>query len=290
MKYFFLLLPWIVWTVPGAETNLAWRWLSTDHTPAERDRLVERSKQASFVELAPTLLKVLVEYRPMLLRYNHVGDTPWNHRQLTSRDRNFVMAEVVWSHHLGDRDNPAKAAALLNLLPPGDTNPHGRYLVVHAMTHDQWIPEMEPVLARMLSDASRSNDAKRAALAALLHRADLNRYVPAAIRFVKAAEDVTHQLREYNRLTNHGNRLPTLSEVNRRALLETGFELLKQVPEAKIDQGYFVALQLGVILKIRNRFKPDQKAEKYQSPTGLTGAFFRDTVRNALAWHAENWQ
>ncbi len=81
-------------------------------------------------------------------------------------------------------------------------------------------------------------------------------------------------------------RIETNNRPAARALLETGFELLQRIPRQRIDQGYFVALHLGFILKLKDQFKPDQQAEKYQGPGGLTKDFFQDTVRNALAWQA----
>lgn len=278
-----------VFGVAGADSDLPRLLLETHHSDATRTRIVERAKQADFKTVAPAVLKVLCNYRPMFGYYNHVGETPWNDARLDPRRRNFVMAKVIWAHHLRGHDNPDKARVLMDLIPPGQTNPHARYLVIDAISHRQWIPKMERVLLEMLSDRSRSRDAKRHSLMVLLDRCDINQYMPFAIRHIKSADGLTKQLREYNHLTNQGNRLHALTEANRTALLETGFNLIKQLPEEKLSQGYFVALQLGWILRMKDQFKPDQGAAKYQGPSGLKKEFFSETVRNALRWHAANW-
>lgn len=238
--------------------------------------------------MAPVLLKVLVDYRPIFGRYNYSGDKPWNDKRLEPKQQNFVAAEIVWSHHLRGPNEPAQARVLGRLIPHGNTNPHGRYLVVNALTHSQWAPELEPVLKAMLSDESRSSDAKRAALDCLLHRCDINTYMPLAIERIRSTKGLVHQLREFNSLTNHGNRLFTLTATQRRELIDLGFRLLQRLPHKQHQSGYFVALHLGFMLKIKDQFKPDQNAEEYQSPSGLTDAFFIDTVKNALAWEVEN--
>ena len=287
--YFSTLIPALVLlTCAPAPAQIAERWLRADHDAAERDALVEDSKKLEFKQVAPILLKVLVECRPMFGNYNRVGDRPWNDKRLPPRQRKFVMAEVVWNHHLRGRHDPAKAKVLLSLLPKGDANTHGRYLVVAVMTHSQWIPEMEPVLKRMLTDETRTADARRAALNCLLHRGDINTYMPICIKHIQSSGALITQLREYNLLTNQGNRLFTLSEANRRSLVDLGFKLLERLSHKQHQSGYFVALQLGFLLKIKDQFKPDQDAEEYQSPSGLTDAFFTDTVKNALAWKVED--
>lgn len=287
MKVLLLLLGLIA--VGGAaEPALLQDWLVTKHTDAERTAIVGQSKTLPFSQLAPTLLKVLVEYRSTFGHYNHVGEQPWNDQRLKPRQRNFVMAEVVWSHHLRGADDPAKGRALLNLLPKGSANPHGRYLVIDAMTHSQWVPEMEPVLKAMLTDDDRGSDARRAALNCLLHRGDINAYMPICIEHIQSSGALPMQLREFNLLTNQGNRLFTLSKSNRKKLINLGFELLERLPHQQHQTGYFVALHLGYLLKIEDQFKPDQHAEEYQSPSGLTDAFFTDTVKNALNWRTRH--
>ena len=272
----------------AAGAQITDRWLQTDLADAQRDTLIEESKIQNFKEVAPVLLKVLVEYRPLFGHYNYSGEKPWNDKRLEPKQRNFVAAEIVWSHHLRGTNDPAKARVLRTLIPPGNTNPHSRYLIVDALTHSQWTPELEPVLEAMLTDKSRTSDAKRHALDCLLHRCDINTYMPLAIQRIRSTKGLSQQLREYNYLTNHGNDLFTLSKANHRELTDLGFNLLQRLPHKQPGTGYFVALQLGFLLKIKDQFKPDQDAEKYQSPSGLKPGFFTDTVKNALAWHTAN--
>jgi len=112
--------------------------------------------------------------------------------------------------------------------------------------------------------------------------------MPLAVEIILSHNKGMPRNQAFNFTINQGNRLFSLSDKNRRLVLAAGFEVLKDWTESELQHGYFVATQLGFILKIRDEFAPNQKARKYQGEHGLTDEFFIDTVKNALRWHAKN--
>lgn len=282
-----VLLILAAFTINAADRKPASEWRRTDLSVAQRDALVEQGRSASFSEIAPILLEVLVKHRPTFGHYNHSGDKPWNSDLLKGGARNYVMADVVWAHHMRQRDDPERARVLLRLFQT-HKHPDVRFRIVDSMTHDHWIPEMESVLAPLLDDSTIHVESRHTILIALLERVDLNKYLHRVIRFVREEKDWYERLRYYNRLTNFGNRAFTLTKANRKALLDLGFQLLEDIPRDKLQRGYFVARQLGFFVKAKNTFAPDQSAPQYQGEGKLKDSFFEDTVRNALAWRRQN--
>ncbi|MGB0579281.1 MAG: hypothetical protein ACPGVU_06230 [Limisphaerales bacterium] len=271
----------------AADSPLAATWMRTNLPVAEHDAMVEQGKKMSFTEIGPVLLDVMVKHRPLFGHYNHSGDKPWNSDLLEGGHRNYVMAEIVWAHHMRQPNDPARAEVLLQLFPKNIQRSHARFWLVDSMTHDHWIPKMEAVLTPLLDDTSIELGSRHTILNAMTTRVDLNKHLPRVIRFVREEKDWYERARTYNRLTNFGNRFFTLTEANQTALLDLGFDVLESVPKARLHNGYFVARRLGFFAKAKNTFAPDQSDPKYQGDGKLKDSFFADTVRNALEWRRE---
>ena len=272
--------------VHGTELDIKNAWSKEDPSPDERTALVEKSKKLPFDKIAPTLLTTLVENQPFY-GINPWGDTPWNNGRLTPKDRTYLMASAVWQHHMEPRDDPAKAKTLLALLQK-EEGVTGKSILIRAIMLNQWCAEAEQPLLKIATNGTETLDTRQVAVTALLKRCDLDTYIPLGMEIVNSYDKEMEKNQAFNSLTNQGNRLYKISEKNRDLLLSTGFAILIQLDDEDLQHGYFVALQLGFILKIPNEFKPDQKTEKYQGQHGLTDDFFIDTVKNALEWYSEN--
>lgn len=271
----------------GADSSTKFRWFREDLSAKERTALVERLKKESFPKIAPVLLKTLVEYRP-----SHglvtVGDAPWNKDWLTPRDSVYLMASVIWQHHLTAEEHlAANAKVILSLLQktPGKSEKH---ILVYDIMNYLWCPDAEAVLLALAKDEKESLDIRGASVSALLSRCDINTYMPLAAEIILAHRQGLDRCQAFDYMANKGNRLFTLTEKNKRVLLSAGFQIITELPDDDLRTGYFVARQLGFILKIPDTFAPNQRAPQYQKQGGLTEEFFIDTVKNALKWYSIN--
>lgn len=270
----------------GVESSIKDAWSKEDLSPDQRTALVERSKREPFANLAPILLKTIVDFQPFY-GINPWGDTPWNSDRLKPRDRTYLMASAVWQHHMSPKDNLAKAKIILSLLK-GASGQTEKSILIGAIMNNQWCPDAEKVLLGIAKDREEDPGIRRASASALLSRCDINTHMPLAVEIILAHDKGMPRNQAFNFTINQGNRLFSLSEENRRLVLTTGFEVLTDWSDGDLRHGYFVARRLGYILKIRDEFAPNQKKRKYQGKHGLTDEFFSDTVKNAIAWCSRN--
>ncbi|MGA1872009.1 MAG: hypothetical protein ACMUJM_26125 [bacterium] len=269
----------------GAEYIIKDAWYEEDLSPDERTALVERSKKEPFAEIAPIILKALVDYQPFY-GINPWGDTPWNNDQLTRRDRIYLMASAVWQHHMSPKDELAKAKILLSLLQKASGQTE-KSILISAIMNKQWCPEAEAILLSLAKNKEENLGIRRASASALLSRSDINTYIPLAVEIILAHKKGLDRCQAFNLTTNQGNRLFTLTEQNKQMLLSAGFQTIMELPDKDLQAGYFAARHLGFILKIHGEFAPDQKDRRYQGKHGLADEFFIDTVKNAIKWYSK---
>jgi hypothetical protein len=281
-----IMLVFTVSLAHGAEPSIKDAWSKEYLSPEERTALVERSKKEPFATIAPILLRTLVDNQ-MLLGYCPWGDTPWNNDRLRPTDRTYLMASVVWQQHMKPRDDLEKAPILLSLLQNASRQ-NEKSILIGAIKNSQWCTEAEKVLLAIAKDKKEDLGIRRASVSTLLIRCEIDIYMPLAIEIILSHDKGMPRNQAFNFTINQGNRLFSLSEENRRLVLATGFEVLTDWAENELQHGYFVARQLGFILKIRDEFAPNQKKRKYQGEHGLTDEFFIDTVKNALRWYSKN--
>lgn len=281
-----IMLVFTVSLVHGAESSIKDAWAKEDLSPDDRTALVERSKKEPFAEIAPVLLKTLVDYQPFC-GINPWGDTPWNNDRLRPRDRTYLMANTVWLNHMSPKDELAKAKILLSLLQKA-SGPTEKSIIIGAIMYDQWCPDAEAVLLALADNKKEDLGIRRASASTLLSRCEINTHMPLAVEIILAHKKGLERRQAFNFTTNQGNRLFTLTEPNKRSLLAAGFQTITELPDKDLQTGYFVARHLGFILKIRGEFAPDQKARRYQGKHGLTDEFFIDTVKNAIKWYSKN--
>lgn len=270
----------------GSESSIKDAWSKKGLSPDARTALVVKSKKEPFAQIAPILLKTLVDYQP-LYGINPWGDTPWNNDRLRPPDRTYLMASAVWQHHMKPRDDLAKATILLALLQKASGQSE-KSILIGAIQNSQWSPDAEKVILGIAKDKKEDIGIRRASVTALLRRCEINTYMPLASEIILSHDKGMPRNQAFNFAINQGNRLFSLSETNRRLVLSTGFEVLSDWTESELQHGYFVARRLGFILKFRDEFAPNQKARKYQGKHGLTDEFFIDTVKNALRWYSKN--
>lgn len=273
-------------SVQAQDVRFAEEWYQKGLSDNDRDRLVAEAKAASFSDVAGFLVRVLAEPPFPAVGYLQAKDPerPWRAARLTAPLKREQMASAVWRHHMETATDAEKARILLSVLKAKNKQ-HERIYVVYRLYYS-WSNEVESELLRLTTNREESLDTRKAAAESLLrNRPDLNPHIGVAMDVIRAHAEGFPRCRAFNHVTNHGNRLFSLSEENRAAVVEVGFDALSQLAEKDLRHGYFVAVRLGYILKIPNEFKPDQDDPKYQEPTRLSDKFFHDTTRNALAWH-----
>jgi len=261
-------------------------WFNERLSADERNDLVDRSKNEPFEMIAPIVLKALVKYRPFY-GMNPRGKTPWNDHAKNPRDAIYLMAEAVWQHHMRPRDDASKAKVVLSLLARSSNDSEKLFLIA-AMKNYLWFPDDESALRDLCLDGQQPLEVRTRSAEALLHRGDLNLHLPLAMEIIMAHKPGLDRCQAFSNTTNLGNRLSTLNEKNKQALVDTGFTILEELPEKDLQTGYFVARELGHFLKTPNAFAPDETAEQYRGPNGLLPEFFIDTVKKAIAWHAQH--
>ncbi len=276
----------VVSLVHGAESSIMDGWAKEDLAPDERTALVERSKKEPFAEIAPVLLKVLADNQPFY-GINPEGETPWNNDRLTARGRIYLMASVVWQHHMTPKDDLGKAKVVLALLQKSSRQTE-RAILIGAIMNHQWCPDAETVLLGLAKNNEEDLGIRTSSVSTLLSRCDINTYMPLAVEIVLTHKKGLDRCQAFNFTMNKGNRLFSLSDENRRRVLVAGFDIITELPDKDLQTGYFVARRLGFILKKEDEFAPNQKARKYQGEHGLTDEFFIDTVKNAIKWHTNN--
>ncbi|MHC4986221.1 MAG: HEAT repeat domain-containing protein [Planctomycetota bacterium] len=258
-------------------------WSRTDLTLGERDLLVETSKNASFVQIAPVLCRALRDNSPPLLF--SPSERPWRDRDLGPSGAMYLMALEVWQHHVWTPSDPEKAAALLSLLETS-TDDAEKARLITALGEAHWTPEAERPLLRLARDEAESLAVRRAAVKGLLRQCDLNAYVPSAVDIIAAHPSGMQRREAFADVTDLGQRLEALYEMNRNAIASLGFEMLLDLPDDQLDQGYFVARRLGEIIQAPNEFAPGRPEPAFRYEDGdLAYPFFAETTANALAWY-----
>ncbi|MGQ9660772.1 MAG: hypothetical protein ACUVWX_00360 [Kiritimatiellia bacterium] len=270
----------------GAESSIKDAWDKEDFSPNERTALVERSRREPFAEIAPVVLKVLVDYQPFY-GINPKGDTPWNNDGLTARDRKYLMASAVWQHHMTPKDDLGKAKVLLALLQKSSLQPE-KAILIGAIQNNQWHPDAETVLLGLVQNKEEDLGIRRSSVSTLLSRCDINTYIPLAVEVVLAHKAGLDRCQAFPFTMNQGNRLFSLSTENRRKILVAGFDIISELPETDLKTGYFVARLLSFRLKQENEFAPNQQERRYQGDHGLTDDFFVETVKNAIGWYRKH--
>lgn len=261
-------------------------WFDESLSAAERNDLVERSKNEPFNVIAPIVLQAIAKYQPFY-GMNPRGQTPWNDYAKNPRDAIYLMAQAVWQHHISTKEDASKADVILSLLKKSSNDREKLYLVA-AIKNYQWCPDAEPALRELCLDDKQHLVVRTRSAEALLHRGDLNVHMPLAIEIVLARKKGLDRCQAFSNIMNFGFRRKTLNERNKRALLSTGFQIIEELPESELQTGYFVAGHLAQFLERPGGFTPNRNAEEYRGPNGLKPEFFIDTVKNAIAWHAEH--
>lgn len=270
-----------------AEPTVEDDWRAADFPPALRTSLVERSKRAPFESIAPVILKV-IDHGPWAYG-SSFSDEPWNDENLSARDRKYWMALAVWDHHFegSDRNDRAKAKFLVTRLQKASGKTEKLYLI-STLQHYHWCLEAQETLLKTARNPAEEFEVRNRAAQTLMRKVDPNVHVQSALTVALSYGDLPRRCEAFNDIFNLGNRLWTLSPENQRAFVVAGFELLGELPEEDMNVGYFVALRMNFILKIKVEFQPDRKNGKYDDRGNLSEAFFADTTRNALKWYAEH--
>lgn len=268
---------WMLCALPVIAQLPKERWLARNLTPEALKDLSASAKRLPFETIAPVLLKALVLHQPTF-------SSPDDRQDVTPQERTYREALEAWNHQMLPRRDPAKARVLLSLFRKATDEPTQTRLL-HALEFDHWCPEAEPDLVALCADTKACPELRARSISTLLHHCDINTYLPTAIRISLEAEKGIERCQAFCFNTHLGNQLFTLNEANRRLLLSTGFSILRELPPGHLDYGYFVASQLGFVLKVPGEFTPDQDLPKYRGQFRRKDEFYIDTVKHALAWY-----
>ena len=270
----------------ATETDLENQWFKKDLSVNERNVLVEQSKKEPFEKIAPIVFKVLNEC-PFLDGCITKYDPPWSDDRYSSDEKTHLMASEVMNHFKFPKNDLQKAKVILSLLQKTKLE-HEKSSFIAWLNHYHWCPDAENVLLDIATNKNTALYIRAESIKTLLNHCDVNSYMPLAIEIIYAHKK-EQRPHEFNYIINQGNnKLLKLDRKNMQLLLNTGFNILNEIPENELKSGYHLASHLGGILKIKNKFKPDQSAKKYQGKYRLTDDYFIDTVKNALDYYSSH--
>lgn len=219
---------------------------------------------------------------------NGFGNGAQDEKHLSPPWRVFYSVHRVWK---SKRPTRAVSLALIDHLEDGEM----RYQALSLLgATDFWIPEARRATEKLLCEGSLPE--KSLAVETLLRRVGptywpdakklLAQYVVAAPLDEIARESFLRRLLQIKR--SHDFSVPAVAPTHGASvdadLVRAGFALLPALEKAQSGGGYFLALELGEV--VQENFKAEQSATIYQTPHGLSEAFFAQVTQNALAW----WQ
>ena len=197
--------------------------------------------------------------------------------------RTFYAVARVWDAQIRNVSDAGGAAILGEMLAKAPTET-AKVRILHDIARRPW-PGLEPVIATLMKDGKESTGVRTAAaLALILHgQGDYHADLLAAFE-----QQQTHA----NRMTwlelLVNPRHKAQSGVDRLVVVR-GFDLVaaeKAASPGYIHGAYFLVLAIGRY--VDHDFMPSQIGPSYATATGLSEAFFADTVENALGWWREH--
>lgn len=297
-----VVLGWWVWPVSRAHYLAGTgTWPEKSHFAREADCLYDVLRTRPLSDTGPAIVRSLADRFPASGYHNSVEDEhSWRFRKLSSPERAYYLAEVLWREAGSPPLRPEFTSALPSLLRSATSSPQRR-LVIQTLTY-AWNPEALPDLLRIAPDLNEDIETQAAAVAVLMRRDTSHRHVPVAIEIIRRGDTaklsqpslrpessrIQRKLSLFQTILSGAN-VDLLSPDDRAQLVQLGMSLLRELPEADLRSGYFVAGILGRMVNAPGNFSPNQRdygTEKRGG--GLKDAFFTDTVKNALAWQETN--
>lgn len=212
---------------------------------------------------------------------------------MPSRWQIFYSINRVWDEHARaiDDDQAARVRIgkkLLEFLPRFKD----QRKVLDLISLEFWIPEAEPVFARLLD----SKDEGEVAFGAeVLSQNVGDKYHAPILRALRAPLSGSPNEANFRRgllealIAPRRTQIEGLSPMRKPqmadfdfAAIESGFDILQELEARSPGNGYFLADTLGSA--VNQHFAPDQTVAKYRNNGNLTSSFFSDTSRNALEW------
>lgn len=202
----------------------------------------------------------------------------WMNDSYSVNERIWYAAENVWHTWFSGANDINKVNILLELL---DMKIDDSYVLSELHT-GHWNEQAEKPVLEIARNNSKEIYSRKAAYEVLLHRCG-NKYFTEILNFIRSVPK-NEQLQYFQSLFNIGNSFFKYAPISQQEIIKVGFDILEEHTKDNLQIGYFVAIQLGLFLKIPNEFKPDQNDSKYKDKLGLNDIFFIDTVKNALEW------
>ncbi|HSH93885.1 MAG TPA: hypothetical protein VK968_07050 [Roseimicrobium sp.] len=297
-----IVLGWWVWPVSRAyylaDTGT---WPEKTHFVREADCLYDVLRTRPFSETGPAIVRGLAERFPTSGYHNsREGEHSWRFRKLSSAERAYYLAEVLWREASSPPLRPEFTSALPALLRTA-TSSSQRRMVIHTLAY-AWNPEALTDLLRIASDPNEDLETQAAAVSVLMRRDDNHRHVLAAIEIIRRGETtkltrrplsaelppIQRKLYLFQAIIS-GAQVELLPPGDRAQLVQVGMSLLRELPETDLRSGYFVAGLLGRMVNAPDNFAPNQRDYRIKNGGGgLKDTFFTDTVKNALAWQETN--
>lgn len=291
-----VVLWWWVWPVSRAHYLAdTGTWPEKNHFVREADCLYAVLRTRPITDTGPAIVRGLVERRPVGYYNGRKGEHSWRFSKIPRHERAYYLAEQLWR----DAHEPTARQALVSALPAllhVAQNSSQRNLVIHTLKY-AWNPAAVTDLLRIASDPNEDIETQAAALSLLLRRDDTRRHVPAAIEIIhrggatdwarrslrRELSPIQRKLYLFDTIIS-GAQIELLPPDDLSQLVQVGMAILRELPDSDLAGGYSVARLLGHMVNAPDDFAPDQRDYKIKKGGGLKETFYRDTVKNALAW------
>ena len=185
----------------------------------------------------------------------------------------------VWDGQIGNMSSAGGGAILGEILAKAPT-PAAKVRVLYSIARRSW-PGLEPAVAKLLRDEKEPVNVRTAAALPLVLYGSRDYHADLLAAFDKEPAHTNRKL-WFERLVDPRHK--ARSGVDPQVVAR-GFALVEAeraaVP-AKGDGSYFLVVAIGSY--VGQDFMPPQSGPRYVTPTGLSEAFFSDTVENALRW------
>ena len=256
-------------------------------TDARRDELVAILATEPFSAAGPRLLREMRAHEEEKERLASSENGPGQgNPSLSLTDKISYAAQEIWKRQI-ERAAPGSLAEALMALAENASSEYERTESLRAIDDRHDTAGIHARLEELAASGTSSPQLSYLAVGILIEK-ELNRYFPLFLDVCRRFPESIQASRFEHGLSLEGAKF---NQENSALFLDYAFHLLhREADEAKTSgylySSYFTATFIGRCLHAPNEFSPDEKLPQYhlEKESGLTPAFFRETVENAFDW------